>query len=342
MSNGETLAPTQEYYDIDARGRLTAARLRGPTPRVTYLLVPGPGRPAHQIADPVGGSIERGIWWPMFTSDGRLLWSNGLSRGLHDPLWISDADGGDPELIVPPKTDVPPNAVNAPYRGHAWLDGGRVWFSAVTKVDGPADDQTQWVSLFSYDPANPQQLRRETPTDAGAIDVAAGEAVWIDEGDTKVFAENLASHDVHQVPVPLDDGCRLVPPVDITGPSSEAIVTNGSLIALTAYCPDSRTTREVVTDLSGRLVTEFDAGRGNQVYDVVISDQTIAFVVQHDGGDSSGGADGHATYLDDLGTGELLDLGPQVPGFDIPPQVAGRYVLWYAGPAGHVGRLAAK
>jgi hypothetical protein len=342
LSSGEILGETPEYLDVDANGRLTAMRLHGPTPTVSYQLVPGPGRPAHEIPDPVGGSVERGIWWPMFTPDSRLLWSNGPSRGLHDPLWISDADGGDSQPIVPPQTEVPANAVNAAYRGNLWVEGGRVWFSAVTKVDGPDDDQTQWVSLYSYDPADPQQVRRETPADASAIDVASGEAVWIDEGDTKVFAEDLTSHEVHQVPVPLDDGCRLVPTLNVSSPGSEAIVTNGSLIAVTELCPDWRTSRVIVTDLSGRLVTDIDPGRGNQIYDVVLSEQTIAFVAQRgEGGGSGDDGDGHTTYLDDLGTGELVDLGNQVPNFDTGVQVAGRYVLWYAGPAGHVGRLTA-
>ncbi len=347
LANGGTQGPTQEYFDIDARGRLTTMRLHGPAPTATYRLVPGPGRPARPISDPVGGAQ----WWPMFTSDGGLLWSVDQSRGLHSPRWITGIDGSDPKLIDPPKTDVPANAnADAPYRGNAWIDGGRVWFSAVTKADGPTDNQTQWVSLYSYDPdsydpdsydpAHPQQVRREAPTDASAIDVAAGEAVWIDEGDSKVFAENLASQEVRQVSVPLDDGCRLVPPADVTAPSSEGIVTNGSLIAITEFCPDASTSRVVVTDLSGRVVTDVDAGRGNQIYNVVMSDQTMAFVVQQ--GQDNGRGDGHTTYLDDLGSGELVDLGYQVPNFDIPPQVAGRYVLWYAGPAGHVGRLAAK
>ena len=269
LANGGTQGPTQEYFDIDARGRLTTMRLHGPAPTATYRLVPGPGRPARPISDPVGGAQ----WWPMFTSDGGLLWSVDQSRGLHSPRWITGIDGSDPKLIDPPKTDVPANAnADAPYRGNAWIDGGRVWFSAVTKADGPTDNQTQWVSLYSYDPdsydpdsydpARPQQVRREAPTDASAIDVAAGEAVWIDEGDSKVFAENLASQEVRQVSVPLDDGCRLVPPADVTAPSSEGIVTNGSLIAITEFCPDASTSRVVVTDLSGRVVTDVDAGRG--------------------------------------------------------------------------------
>jgi hypothetical protein len=245
--------------------------------------------------------------------------------------------------IVAPKTDIPSDAVNALYRSNVWVMGGRVWFSAVTKVDGPAENQTQWVSLYSYDPAHPQELRRETPTDASAIAVAGGEAVWIDESDTKVFAEDLASQDVHEVAVPLDDGCRLVPPVHVTSPPMEAIATNGSVVALTEYCPDIRSTRELVIDLSGRLVTEFDPGRGNQIYYVVLSEQTIAFVAQNgEGGGSGDDGDGHTTYLDDLGTGELLDLGNQVPNYDTGVRVAGRYVLWYAGPAGHVGKLSAQ
>jgi hypothetical protein len=34
----------------------------------------------------------------------------------------------------------------------------------------------------------------------------------------------------------------------------------------------------VVTDLSGRLAADFDARSGRQIYDVVMSDQTIGFV----------------------------------------------------------------
>src|SRR5262249_46929041 len=159
------------------------------------------------------------------------------------------------------------------------------------------------------------------------------------ESDTQVFAEDLASHDVHRVSVPLDDGCRLVPPVDVSSPSLDAIVTNGSLIGLTEFCPDMRTTRELAVDLSGRLVTEFDPASGNQIYSAVLSAQTIAFIAQHGEGTGTG-ADANATYLDDLGTGELVALGGQVPSFGFAPRVAGRYVLWYSGPAGHVGRLA--
>jgi hypothetical protein len=138
------------------------------------------------------------------------------------------------------------------------------------------------------------------------------------------------------VAVPFGSGCRLVPNDDLAdGATPDAIVTNGSVVALMEYCPDIRSTRELVTDLSGRLVTEFDPGKGSGIYMTVLSDQTIAFIVQGRGGDES------RTYLDDLGTAELVDLGRQTPSFYNWPQVAGRYVMWYAGTAGHVGRLAA-
>jgi hypothetical protein len=338
--NGESrLAPIGEYLDIDARGRLAAMRVHLPSPAgpsATYQLVPGPHRPVRQVPAPVSDTMQFGLWAPSFTSDGRLLWSTQTGGPWIDDR-LTDLAGGNVQQIVPALANVPvPSTVAGhPWRG-VWIDGGRVWFSAVTKVDSASDDQAQWVSLFSFDPAHPEQLRREAATDVTTIDVASGEAVWIDGTDTKVFAEDLATHDVHQVPVPFDAGCRLVPTSDFTGGSfAEAIVTNGSLVALTEFCPDWRTSREVVTDLSGRLVTDIDAGSGHQIYDVALSDQTITFIVQ-------GPTGLHDNYLGDLVSGEMVALGSQKPGMELSPHVAGRYVLWYAGPGGHVGRLAAK
>lgn len=336
------LAPIGEYLDIDARGRLAAMRVHLPSPAgptATYQLVPGPHRPVRQVPAPVSDTMQFGIWEPWFTSDGRLLWSTQRGEWIDDRL--TDLAGGNVQQIVPTLANVPvpPTVAGHPWRG-VWIDGGRVWFSAVTKVDSASDDQKQWVSLLSFDPAHPEQLRREAATDVTAIDVANGEAVWIDGTDTKVFAEDLATHDVHEVPVPLDAGCQLVPTSDFAGGANlDGIVTNGSLVALEEYCPDWMTVREIVTDLSGRLVTEIDAGSGHMISSVVLSNQTIAFVAA---GTEATHDTTHHTYLDDLVTGEMVALGSQKPGMELSPHVAGRYVLWYAGPGGHVGRLAAK
>ncbi|HEX3929444.1 MAG TPA: hypothetical protein VHW64_01980 [Nocardioides sp.] len=332
LASGETLGPAAEYLDIDASGRLTDLYLHGRAPTASYRLVPGPGRPARPISDPVGGSIEYGIWQATFTPDGRLLWSKETGQWIH--LWTTDVDGANARRVAPSESQVgvPSGVAGQPWRD-LWVDNGRVWFSAITKVVGHGNHQQQWVSLFSYDPAHPGQLRREAAADVSVIDVANGEAVWVDASDTKVYAEDLASRQVHQVPVSLDAGCRMVPLSWLSGGGARGtLVTNGSLIALTEFCPDWRTTRVVVTDLSGRLVADFDAGSGRQIYNVVLSDQTIGFIDQPPSGE-------HDSYLADLMTGELIDLGRQVPDYENPPHVAGRYVIWYAGRGGHVGRL---
>ncbi|MGC4111682.1 MAG: hypothetical protein QM747_14935 [Nocardioides sp.] len=337
MANGDKLAPIGEYVDIDAEGRLTAMRVQGPHVRVSYQLVPGAGLAAQELASPVGHSIERGIWAPSFTPDGRLLWSRWNGQWIHQ--WLTDDHGGDAREVTPSETavHVPPGVVGQPWRG-LWVDGGRVWFSAVTKVQGSGDDPLQWISLFSYDPAHPDQVQREAASDVAAIQVANGEAVWIDRSTTRVFAEDLATQQVREVPLSLDPGCRLEPMKWLSqGGQSSAVVTNGSLVATTEFCGDWRTTREVVTDLSGRRVTEIDPGPGHQVYDVELTDQTMSFMAQ-----GPEPVVHQATYLDDLGTGQLIDLGAwnhDMGSMQVAPTIAGRYVVWYADGEGHVGRL---
>jgi hypothetical protein len=77
--------------------------------------------------------------------------------------------------------------------------------------------------------------------------------------------------------------------------------------------------------ISGRLVSDISAG-GRQIDDVALSDQTIAFIDHW----STGPPD---SYLDDLGAGELIDLGHEKPDYDFPPRVAGCSVIWSVGHA---------
>lgn len=341
MPNGEKLGPVAEYLDIDARGHLLAMRVSphqtlGPSLKTSYQVVPGAHRAARPVTPPPDDD-QTSIWTPSFTPDNRLLWQPTLN--IQQGPWIddrlTDPTGGQLQAVVPPSSMALPSSRVLPSQRNLWVDGGRVWFSAVTRADGASRRQA-WVSLFSFDPAHPQQVRREAATDVSDVDVANGTAVWIDRSSTRVFAENLTTREVREVPVPLGEGCRLPPAADLDGGGSEhAVVTNGSLVAVAEYCPDGRNIREVVADLSGRLVTELDPGAGNRIYSAVLSDQTLAFIVQGGEGDTT-------SYLADLGTGELVDLGRWVPDYNVLPQVAGRYVLWYAGPAGHVGRLAAR
>jgi hypothetical protein len=59
-------------------------------------------------------------------------------------------------------------------------------------------------------------------------------------------------------------------------------------------------------------VSDISAG-GRQIDDVALSDQTIAFIDHW----STGPPD---SYLDDLGAGELIDLGHEKPDYDFPPR----------------------
>ena len=87
--------------------------------------------------------------------------------------------------------------------------------------------------------------------------------VWVDATGTQVFVEDLETGDQHQVPVPLDDGCRLPPVKSYFQELEKQVQTNGSLVAVAEMCGHGAdaSAHIVVSDLSGRLVTEVDPAR---------------------------------------------------------------------------------
>jgi len=261
-------------------------------------------------------------WQLSFTPDDLLRW-RARSDGDVDER-VTDLDGAHVESVTRTTADVPGG------RGYrdVWLDGGRVYFSAVTREDfADIKNPRDWLSLFSYDPSDPATLRRETPRDALSIDVADGQAVWRD--GTTVRAEDLASGDVRTVPIPVDAGCHLPAARQLFGGAFPgSLSTNGELVSVVETCPESW--HLVVTDLAGRLVADLSSSSGSDpVGQVHFSGDLITFVSQS------------AVYVDDLARGELVRLGPLSRGKPELqfPQATGHYVLWYDDHGGHVGEF---
>jgi hypothetical protein len=326
------LAPVGEYVDVDARGRLAVMPVtldgrgtQSPNLRATYRLVPSAGEPARDLPAPSRTDISSTMPWLLsFTADDRLLWrATGGEAALN--YRITGLDGSDPVTVERTTDDLPGKVTYGHGVRDVWVEGGRVWFSAVTNDDlTDLQDQREYVSLFSFDPAHPEALRSERPQNALQIDVSDGEAVWIDQDS--LHAVDLDTGDVRTVPVPVGPGCRIPAARSfVSGASPGTVSTNGHLVSLAEMCRGAW--HLVVTDLDGRLVTDIASRDASDVIaQVRLSEDLVTW---------SGTRD---QYVDNLTTGDLVRLASA----DRPvayPRAAGRYVLWYDNRVGHVGEF---
>lgn len=321
-----------EYVDVDAQGRLIAVTItrHGFSPEVDYGIVDGPGATPRPVSAPA--ATAGGSWQISFTGDGRLLWTPEITGRLdsHGDVKVSDLDGSDLRSLSADTEGIPVDTrVGFGEVRQVWVEGDRAFFSMVTKDNRSLRNPVEWESLFSFDIAHPDSLRPEEPRAALQIDVSNGEAAWVDATGTKVYAEDLSSGDTHVVPVPLGQGCRIPPAKSFFQGSLAIVRTNGDLVALTESCGPSL--RVVVTDLSGRLVTEVDPGPNGALYGMALGARVLTFGSVH-------GAT--RWYADDLTTGTLVGLGRgNYQDVKNMPGSAGRYVLWYDTKGGHVGEL---
>jgi hypothetical protein len=328
--------PVAEYLDVDAQGRLAAMQAHwsadGQELSATYQVVDGPGGHVHQVPEPSTG-LPRGAVPPVsFTSDGRLLW--GVSDGNGSAIFaaVTDRDGQDPVAMGRTMAGVPGKTGPLPHsKVDVWFDGGRVWFSALTKDDFPGHNE--WISLFSFDPAHPSVLRAEKPQNVSTIDVAGGEAVWLD-GST-VRAEDLATGDVRVVGVPIDAGCHAPAVSEFSGGLVTGyLTTDGDLLSLLEECQNSW--HVVVTDFAGRVVADVDSGPGKWVFRPTLTGDILGL----GGGGFRKGTGPSYSYALDLRTGRFVRIGrPQRIGLPANIAASGRYVLWYDRAGGHVGEL---
>jgi hypothetical protein len=244
---------------------------------------------------------------------------------------VSDLDGSDVRALKADVEGIPVHTLAGfGVVRQLWVEGDRVFFSVATKDNGTIKNPVEWDSLFSIDIDRPGHITTEEPRKALQIDVSNGEAVWVDATGTKIYAEDLSSGDTRVVPVPLADGCRIPPATSFFQGQLPLIRTNGALVALTEDCGSA--SRVVVTDLSGRLVTEVEPGPKGALYGMALGARTLTF----------GSVNGPTRwYADDLTTGTLVALGRgNYQDVRDLPSTAGRYVLWYDSTGGHVGEFA--
>jgi hypothetical protein len=323
-----------QWQAIDPAGRLVVRHFTRPhsgRPVGGYELLPGPGLPARDLPEPPFTASPRqraaAPWSVRFTGDGRLLWDDVLRDGLTD--FVTGLDGSNAVAVQRTTDDLPGDTgVFRHSVAEAWVVGDRVWFTAVTRAKNPDGRVDKWYSLFSFPLGHPGQLRREVPRDAVEIEVADGQAVWVDASATGVYHEDLATGDVRRIPLRLDAGCRLVRAGD-GSPTPTGVTTNGSAVSLEEFCAGERYTRLLVVDMSGRLVTDIDAGRVGYIAGVTMTDRRLVFMVYN----GVGGA-----YADDLATGRLTELGGPGPMYFLP-MTAGRYVAWNDQAGQHVGEF---
>jgi hypothetical protein len=326
-----------EYAGVDAQGRLIALTVKrhGFYPEVSYRIVDGPGvtpravsAPPAQQAGP-GGSRP---WQLSFTGDDRLLWQPSGSSQLDNEgdVKLSDLDGSDVRSLTADTEKIPVHTLaGLGVVRRLWIDGDRAFFSIATRDNGSLKHPVEWDSLYSFDIDHPADLKPEEARKALQVDVSNGEAVWVDATGTKIYAEDLSSGDSHVVPVPLVDGCRIPSATSFFQGEQPLIRTNGDLVALTETC--GKVMRVVVTDLSGRLVTDVDPGPKGALYGMALGARTLTF----------GSVNGATRwYADDLTTGTLVGLGRgNYQDVNNLPSSAGDYVLWYDSTGGHVGEF---
>jgi hypothetical protein len=333
------------YSSVDDRGRLLAVTVTGEGARrsVTYHVVDGPGaapRTVRPPSIPTGGAQNSFTWSWTFNGDDTLLWRKDIpARDIGLDARVTDLDGRDAVSVQESFDDVPFHGkFGFASPRNISIDGGRAWYDVKTRLNDSLKHPVELVSLYSSDLASPGALRAEAPHDALEIDVSRGVAVWVDTSGEKVFTENLATGDAHEVTVPLGKGCRMPGKEAYFQETQQLVQTNGVLVAVNEVC-GSDTNHVVVSDLAGHLVTEVDPGAGNSVAAVDLGERILTFA----------GTEPFRWYADDLVSGRLAELG--AVGSDGIHSLwssadrrtmsgsAGRFVLWYDKQGGHVGEF---
>jgi hypothetical protein len=329
------------YTDLDAEGRLLVVgrEAGGPTAPRQYRLVEGPAGPVESptvppiTAFPLNKVTINDGWSTSFTDDQRILWrhTNFAVPGNLIDAQVTDLDGSHTVTVrrnlSDIKADTPSGGASL---GDLWPEGERVWFSATTQQHAtPKSEGVPRLSLFSFDPAHPANVRPEAARGVLAIDVSGHEAVWITAD--KAVAEDLTTRHQHDVPIPLGQGCTLPPEQAFTSNDLNLLQTNGALLAVVEYCGETQ--HILVSDLSGRLVTDLELGGGTSAYGLGLGDRALTF---------HGVSNGHSHwYVDNLASGHLLALGHGDQALSQQEATAaGPYVLWYDKAGGHVGEFA--
>jgi hypothetical protein len=328
------------YTGLDPQGRVLVAgrEAGGPGAQKQYRLVEGPAGPVESptvppiTAFPLNKVTINDGWLTSFTDDDGILWQHtslGVPGNLIDAQ-VTDLDGSHPVTV---RRDISDIKADTP-SGNAslvdlWPEGDRVWFSATTQQHPTQRSAgVPLVSLFSFDPAHPATVRPEAPRDVLAIDMFGHEAVWMTAD--KVFAEDLTTGDEHEVAIPLGQDCTLPAEQGFTFSDLNLLQTNGALLAVVEYC--GKTQHILVTDLSGRLVTDLELGAGTFASGLGLGDRALTFY-----GVSKGSSH---WYVDNLASGHLLALGHgRQTSSQLEATPAGPYVLWYDKAGGHVGEL---
>jgi hypothetical protein len=300
------------------------------TMSTTHQLVDGAGAAPTAVAAPPISFPPASYPRVTFTGAGGLAWLSPETGTLEYAL--TDAEGTHAVLVRNDLTGIPGQTqhLGHPVRD-VWYDGGRVWFTALTGETAPTDPNgREYLSLFSVDPAQPAVVRAEKPTHALQLDLAGGEAVWLD--GTTVHAANLSTGVAHTVPVPGPRGSRCQVPLASAyaqGSFPGTIATNGHFVSLVQSCPGYN--RLLVFDLAGRPLRDIESRHPGYLGEAAFSGNLLTFE-----GTSVAGT---TAYADDLDTGELIALGPAAQRAPPAPRVAGRYVLWYDDTGAHVARL---
>lgn len=323
---GKGLLPAPRYADVDASGRLF---VQDPTSgSTTYELFSSPSGPPAAVTPPALGIPSTWLAHVSFTGAGGLAWQSPDTGTLNYAL--TDLQGGH---TVPVRNDLSGIPGRAHGGGHpardVWYADGRVWFTAVTSgTKSTAPRAREYVSLFSIDPAQPSVVRAEKAMHALQMDVAGGEAVWLD-GST-VHALDLSTGEQRTVPVPGGAACAVAPAsAYIQGNLPGTVATNGRLVSLVQSCSGYQ--RLLVFDLDGRLVKDIESFHPGYVTDAGFSGELLTFQGQS--------AAGTTAFADDLTTGELVALGTGTQPPPTAPRAAGHYVLWYDDKGAHVARL---
>jgi hypothetical protein len=328
------------YHGIDAEGRLIdfdATFQSGSVGTFSYRLAEGPDGPVHDIAQPplsLLNDLGHDLQWDVaLTDDGRLLWHPAGTFDANGTIAtvLSDLDGSHQRPIGADTSTIPVHTIAGfPIVRQFWVDGERAYVSVATRDNGRADPPVEWVSLYSYPLSDVARIEPVPAAhDVLSIDESHGEAVWVNADATRIYADDLSTGARHVVPMPLAPGCHIPPPKAFFQGTLPLLRTNGDLVALTEYCGPA--TRIVVTDLSGRLVTEVDPGPHGALYGMALGARTLTF-----GSVTPSGQ----WYADDLKTGSLVSLGRGSSRLvNDRPSSAGDYVLWYDQQGGHVGEF---
>jgi hypothetical protein len=328
------------YHSIDAEGRLIVLDAKYSSPLVgsfSYQLAEGPDGPVREIPQPpleLMNKIGHDLQWDVEpTGDGRLLWhAAGTDFDAEDGILaeLTDLDGSQLRSLGADISQIPIHtATGIPTVSQLWVDGDAAYASVQTRDNGSLKSPVQLDTLYTYPLSDHADVTPASAHDVLGIDQSHGTAVWVNADATRVYAEDLSTGAQHVVPVPIDKGCQIPSPQSFFGGVNALLRTNGDLVALTEYC--GRTARIVVTDLTGRLVTEVDPGPKGALYAMALGERTLTF----------GSVNGRARwYADDLETGSVVALGQgNYQDVNNLPSSAGDYVLWYDSTGGHVGEF---